>query len=176
MTMASRAFQLAMLLAAAGAGFGLSRWAPPPATTDETPRQLERLEGELRALRQALEATSRPAPPAVAGLDVAALRDDLRRMMREELQATRDEISSSPPEEKPRPPPPLPPRNPEAFAKASQLVERSISSRQWGEQERGELITLRPQLTTAQFQELFQKLAVAMNSQQLRVTTRGPPF
>lgn len=155
MTLASRSLPLAALLAAAGAGFGVSRWAPPQPPPDGASARLERLEGELRALRQGLEATSRPAPVLPARMDVTALREDLRRMLREELQSAEAQAPAQRVEERPAPAPSLSPRNLEAFSKANQLVVRSLASRQWGNQERGELVALRGQMTAEQFQELI---------------------
>jgi hypothetical protein len=176
MAIASKALQVAAWAAFAGAGFGLARWTAPVAPSDEAPQRLERLEGELRALRHGLESAPRPAPPAVAGLDVSALREDLRRMVREELQATKADAAPAAPESEPKPEPAASGANPEAFAKARQLMDTSVSTGRWGDRERGEFAALRNQLTPQQARELILKLATAINSQQLRVSTHGPPF
>ncbi|GMT99754.1 hypothetical protein KH5H1_38740 [Corallococcus caeni] len=177
--MASRGLYLAALVASAGAGFGMARWTEPPAvaTTDaELSRRLEGVERELRFLRQGLEGPSRPAPVAVAGLDARALQEDVRRVVREELQTARDDARAEATSERPRQSVSIPADNLEAFAKARRVLEDSIKSRTWGDRERGEFVALRDKLTQPQFHELFQKLAVAINTQQVRVTTRGSPF
>lgn len=176
MTMASRGLFLAALVASAGAGFGMGRGTHPTVAVPdaELPRRLERLEGELRALRQGLEAHARPAPVAVAGLDVRALQEELRQVVREEVQAATAGMESAP--ARPEPPLPIPSGNPEAFARARRVLEDSIASRHWGDQERGEFAALRDKLTPPQLRELLSKLSVAINTQQLRVTTSGPPL
>ncbi|AFE04463.1 hypothetical protein COCOR_02083 [Corallococcus coralloides DSM 2259] len=178
MTMASRGLYLAALVASAGAGFGMARWTGPTAvaTDAELPRRLEGVERELRALRQGLEGPSRPAPVAVAGLDARALQEDLRRMVREEFQTVTAEARAESPPDRPEPAPPIPSGNLEAYAKARRVLEDGIASRHWGDQERGELRALREKLTQPQLRELLTKLAVAINQQQLRITTHGPPF
>ncbi|MHA7629152.1 hypothetical protein [Corallococcus sp. M7] len=176
MAMASKGLQVAALVAAVGTGFGLARWAAPVAPAAEEPHRLERMEEELRALRHGLEAAPRHTPAVVAGLDVPALKEDLRRMVREELQATKADAPASAPDSKARPEPPASQANLEAFTKAHQLMDTSVSARRWGDRERGEFLALRKQLTPGQTRELILKLAQAINSQQLRVSTQGPPL
>lgn len=174
MTMASRGLFLAALVAFAGAGFGMARWTEPAAVTSDAEllRRLEGVERELRALRQGLEGISRPAPVAVAGMDARALQEDLRRVVREEFQTAKAE---SPPD-RPEPEFTIPSGNQEAYAKARGVLEEGIASKHWGDQERGEFRALREKLTPQQLHELLTKLTVAINHQQMRITTSGPPF
>ncbi|RKG80467.1 hypothetical protein [Corallococcus terminator] len=177
MAMASRVFLLATWVAAAGAGLGLAWWTAPALPSDETPRRLERLEGELRALRLGLESAPRRAPPAVAGLELPSLREELRQLLREEIQAAKANAPATASGERPEPlRVSLPRENPEALAKIQQLVDQSIAAKRWGDPERGEFILLRDQLTAQQHRDILLKLSVAINNQQLRVTTQGPPF
>ncbi|WP_304504103.1 hypothetical protein [Corallococcus sp. EGB] len=179
MTMASRGLFLAALVASAGAGFGMARWTEPAgvSTDEELARRLDGVERELRAMRQAMEGPSRPAPVAVAGLDVRALQEDLRRVVREEFQTATAEARAESPPDRPEPALPIPSGNLEAYAKARRVLEDGIASRQWGDQERGEFRALREKLTPSQLRDLLMKLAVAINHQQLRITTTsGSPF
>ncbi|MBN8468658.1 hypothetical protein JYJ95_19270 [Corallococcus exiguus] len=178
MTMKSRGLFLAALVASAGAGFGMARWTEPVgvATDAELPQRLEGVERELRALRQGLEGLSRPAPVAVAGLDARALQEELRRAVREEFQTATAEARAESPPDRPEPAPPIPSGNLEAYAKARRVLEGSIASGHWGDPERGEFMAQREKLTPPQLRELLTKLSVAINRQQLRITTSGPPF
>ncbi|MBU8900355.1 hypothetical protein KRR26_32580 [Corallococcus sp. M34] len=55
-------------------------------------------------------------------------------------------------------------------------MDQGISAGRWGEHERSAFLALRGQLTEQQDRELYKRLAIAINSQQLRITTNGPPF
>ncbi|MBN9687215.1 MULTISPECIES: hypothetical protein [unclassified Corallococcus] len=178
MTMTSRGLFLAALVASAGAGFGMARWTASTAVPPDAERsqRCEGVERELRALKLGLEGPSRPAPVAVAGLDTRALQEELRRVVREEFQTATAEARAQPPPDSPEPAPPIPSGNVEAYAKARRVLEDGLASRSWGDQERDEFRALREQLTQPQLRELLTKLSVAINHQQLRVTTRGAPF
>ncbi|NPC75649.1 hypothetical protein HPP05_38510 [Corallococcus exiguus] len=177
MNLMSQVRRFGPLLLTAAAGFGLARWSEPPRLEEEILRRLERQEARLEALARRLE--SAPAPPARAAprshpeLDLAAVREDLRQLLREELHTALASTAPQTPGEKR---PPAVPEDPAVYAKARQWLDDSIAARRWGDRQRSELIVLRRQLTDAQFAELLQKLVVAINNQQLRIETDGPPF
>ncbi|RKH67013.1 hypothetical protein [Corallococcus aberystwythensis] len=176
MAMTTRGFQVLALVAAAGAGFGLARRTAPAMLPEQAHPGLERLEDEVQALRRELAATPRPMPSSGAALDVVALREDLRRMVREELQSAKDSGPATASRERMAPAPPASQENLEALAKARRLMDESVSARRWGDREREEFFALRGRLTAQQTVQVLQPLVMAINSQQLRVSTSGPPF
>ncbi|CAM4072414.1 hypothetical protein [Corallococcus exiguus] len=171
--------QLGLMLLAGMAGMGLARWIASAPLDEEALRRLERQEARWEALARRLEAST-PAPPScpgVAAQDVAATREDLRRMLQEELRTALACVPAGEPEAKK---PEAAPASPESLAlqaEAHQWMDARLASGRWGNAQREELRAYRQRLTGAQYHELFKKLAVEVNSQRLRVeTTDGPPF
>ncbi len=182
MSLASPGLRLGALLVAGALGFGLARWTAPPALSEVAMQRIERQEAKLEALARRLDAPAPPSPPpstpSLVAPDLPLGREDFRRMLREELHAALAGTPAEPspePREPPAPQPPTP-ENVTAFEKAQRLLEDSFAARRWGDAQAHEFKLLRGQLTGPQYQEVFQKLVLAINSQQLRVETTGAPF
>ncbi|MCP3165619.1 hypothetical protein [Myxococcus qinghaiensis] len=169
-------------LLAALAGFGFAQALTPNPAAEELMMRLERQDARMEALARRLETQAAsppvaPSPRATVGMDLSALRGELRELLREELRTAIASVDDSPVLEKaPAPPPPPTPENVAAFEKVDRMVEDSLASGSWGRAQIQELRMLRRQMTDAQYMELVRKLLTAINSQQLRVEERGSPI
>ncbi|MHA7630156.1 hypothetical protein [Corallococcus sp. M7] len=179
MSLPSTGRQLGLMLLAGVAGMGLARSSAPAHLDEEVLRRLDRQEARWDALARRLEASppSSPSCPGAAVTDVVATREDLRRMLQEELRLAR---SSAPVREPEAKTPEVAPASRESLAlqaEAHQWMDARLASGRWGNSEREEFRAYRQRLTGTQYQELLKKLAVEVNSQRLRIeTTDGRPL
>lgn len=148
----------------------------PPSAPDGSLRALEQLDARLSAIPgqvAALQAQTRCATSAAGeGLDLAALRAELRGVLREELSmmAAKHEPAKASSEQL------VPPESLVVMERGQRLLDDALRARRWGDAQAEELRGLFPGLTAAQQQQLAQKLAVSINRGELVVETTGLPF
>jgi hypothetical protein len=109
---------------------------------------------------------------ATSGCEAA----DIRRIVREELAALREELANARAPADATPPEPTP-ESVEAMARGHRLIDAALSSRRWTEQDAQMMREILAQLDPAQQKEVLQRRIPAMNRQEIRVSgLMGPPF
>ncbi|REG29821.1 hypothetical protein ATI61_107518 [Archangium gephyra] len=112
------------------------------------------------------------ATVATSGCEAA----DIRRIVREELAALREELANARVSANATPPEPTP-ESVEALARGHRLIDAALSSRRWTNQDAQMMREILAQLDPAQQKEVLQRLIPAMNRQEIRVSgLMGPPF
>ncbi|MBN8229482.1 hypothetical protein JYK02_18385 [Corallococcus macrosporus] len=153
------------------------------ASSQDLEARLERMEerlDQLLAQRQgpvaALPGAPARAPELPADLD-ARLEQAVTRAL--QAQAAQVAPQGPGPQDDGRPPqePPVPEaQNAAAWAHTTDVVDRALSARRWGEAQARELSASAPSLTMQQREDLLRRLIMAINQGQLKVETRGPLF
>jgi hypothetical protein len=158
----SRTAQIVLLLACTAGGVVVGR-----ATVDPAPDHPPRTDRPMAAL----------TPPAVPVLGSDALRGDIRRILREELQLARQPepvqaaIAAAPATP--------PPESAEAVAAAEQghrIVDGALAAQRWGDQDVTAIRQILPQLAADDRDALLKQLVPAINTGRVRLETVGQIF
>ncbi len=166
----------ATLLLSGTFGFLLGRGTAPASSGQEAVLR------ELAGLRTRLDthlARERPlgAPPEVhcavaPGVDAAALKAELVKVLREEL-GTRAQGEPAP---EPRPPPAPPLQAVAAHQQGLRVLDEATRARRWTEEDARSLRRAMVDMTDTQRAEVVRRLVTTLNSNTLDVQTRGMPF
>ncbi len=110
--------------------------------------------------------------------DVQQLREEVRAVLREELDAALARAGHSPPASSARAPEAKEPtaESLKALARGERLVAEGIASRRWTQKQAEALRGLLSQLSEAQRRQLLQKLLPAINRGEVTVDAQGMPF
>jgi hypothetical protein len=157
----SRTAQIALLLACTAGGVVVGR-----ATVDPAPDHHPSIDRPVAAL-----------PPAVPVLGSDALRGDIRRILREELQLARQPepvqaaIAAAPATP--------PPESAEAVVAAEQghhIVDGALAAQRWGDQDVAAIRQILPQLSADDRDALLKQLMPAINTGRVKLETVGQIF
>jgi hypothetical protein len=114
-------------------------------------------------------------PPAVPVLGSAALRGDIRRILREELQLARQPE----PVQAAMAPATPPPESAEAMAAAEQghhIVDGALAAQRWRDQDVVAIRQILPQLSADDRDALLKQLMPAINTGRVKLETVGHIF
>ena len=174
-----RSFLLPFALLMLGAALGYAAGAGASGRSQEEILQLLREQDSHR--RAAME-----GPPRLPGgncvfsvpasaVDTPALRAEIAKVVREELQLQRGSGPQVAPAAPPKEPEPTP-ENDEAKDRATRMVEKAVSTRHWTRDDAMAYRDLLARMTDAQRKEMSQRLIVTLNGGGISVETMGPPF
>jgi hypothetical protein len=112
----------------------------------------------------------RAAPPPALPLD------QLRSVLREEIDRALDGHRAA--QEDPQAPakPPATPEQTAAFGRAADLLHGARDRQHWTEQDRDKLRSLLPQLAPQDLAEVLHTLVPALNRGEIQIDFKGPPF
>jgi hypothetical protein len=159
-----KAIAIGVVLAAGGVTAGYLARGPDRSAGPVAGADVGKPSGEV--------ATAAPRAPSlvVTALDIQALNEDLRRVVREELAraaASHGEIATGTDEAKAAPEPSA--ENTRALAAASDLVRRKLAAQFWSAADASELRALMPELEVEQRNRLLAELLPAINAGKVRV-------
>jgi hypothetical protein len=162
------------LLVTGAVGFAAGRGTAPASPQDEVLLALKEQSARMDAL-SARVAGGGGRCAAASPVDPVMIRAEVARAVREELAASpkaSGQARTEPPAERPPPAP----ESVAAAEQATRLVDAALQRRQWGDEQAREVRRLMARLDDEQRRALLIRISTAINTRQVEVTTRGPPY
>jgi hypothetical protein len=172
----SRVLQPLCVALACAAAFAGGRALAPSGVGKDVLVQLREQRAEILALNDKLDAIARPSRRADGcGVDLAAIRADVRTALREQLPV-REGAGTDADVERPEAEPQPTEENIRAFDIGRRVVDQALSSGNWGQSQADQLRAALTHLDDEQRQDLLSRLLSAINRQEISVRVNGPPF